>query len=449
MRVLIYFISLVCLIPTAWSENMFDAQSGELIIPVLEISASEAYSVRFSLFSEEPLIWQLDSFESSSPGARTAASYDAENNLLSVPEINVLGTLYDLDFALTENCDASACLEPQVESLLNRGQEGASVFTSPLSNASTYSCASCHAIHEADGLAMDGFRRPGHPLLNASKRASFKNGQYSEMLDAVNTCLTEFMNTGKWTAQSQQWLNLLNWIEDQDTQEPAVEVERLIVDSPAELSGGSVENGRELFNSRCIVCHGFDGGGTPLGPKITGTGLQADYIANRVRWSGPVTSGVMPFWGANRLGDGELIDIIAYVVNSEEIVVEMGEDDPPPVSDNSCSANSGKIGQSATLSSLFHSVGGIATIIDDCTIEITNFTFDGGGIDVQIYGGSNGNFHPAAGGFSLSQNLVGIAYSGNSLTLTLPNDKTIDDFDSISVWCVAVGVSFGTAFFSN
>ncbi|MCH7817593.1 MAG: DM13 domain-containing protein [Proteobacteria bacterium] len=113
-----------------------------------------------------------------------------------------------------------------------------------------------------------------------------------------------------------------------------------------------------------------------------------------------------------------------------------------------CSSTSAKIGQSATLSSLFHQVAGTATIIDDCTIDLTGFNFDGGGIDVRVYVRNGGEFLAAAGGFAISNDLVGIAYVDNTLRLTLPAGRTLDDFDSISIWCVAVGVSFGTGFFN-
>jgi hypothetical protein len=106
-----------------------------------------------------------------------------------------------------------------------------------------------------------------------------------------------------------------------------------------------------------------------------------------------------------------------------------------------------KIGQTASLRRFFHDVAGTATIVDDCTVEITGFSFDGGGIDVRIYAGNDGNFFQSQGGFALSEDLVGIAYNENTLRLTVPEGRSLDDFDSISVWCVAVGISFGTGFF--
>ena len=90
-------------------------------------------------------------------------------------------------------------------------------------------------------------------------------------------------------------------------------------------------------------------------------------------------------------------------------------------------------------------MSGTAEIIDDCTIEISDFTYDGTGLDVRIYAGVGGNY---ADGFPISPDLLRpTAYDGESLTLTLPDDKTLDDLDGLSVWCVDVARSFGDGMF--
>jgi hypothetical protein len=94
---------------------------------------------------------------------------------------------------------------------------------------------------------------------------------------------------------------------------------------------------------------------------------------------------------------------------------------------------------------LFHDVGGTARIIDDCTIEITNFTYDGTGIDVRLDGGLDDDY---VAGFPMSGDLLkpgGCA--GDTLFALLPETKTLDDLDGISVWCVDVGVDFGSGRF--
>lgn len=437
----------------ALAGNLFDAASGDLLIPALSVN-NTTYSVMFSMTSPASLVWGVNEVSPGTPGSRTAAVYDNESGTLWVPEIHINGKLISLNFRVSSGCGYAVCITADPASLQANGRDGAEVFTTPVSTASTFSCSSCHAISENDGLASDGLRRPGHPLLNAINRPDFKNGQVDMMLDAVNTCLTEWMNTSPWTETDSDWINLANWLEDQATSDAAEPIVIDIVEPPQNLSGGDAVNGREVFNSTCRVCHGLDGEGTPLAPKITETGLTPEYIATRIRQSGlpdsdiysGLVGGIMPFWGADRLSDEELIDITAFVASGSILDLDMGDDILPP-SDSGCSMDSSKIGQTASLSTLFHDVSGTVTIIDDCSIEITGFTFDGGGIDVQIYAGIDGQFQPSSGGFSLSEDLVGIAYENNTLRLTLPEGKSLDDFNSISVWCVAVGVSFGTGFF--
>jgi hypothetical protein len=92
-------------------------------------------------------------------------------------------------------------------------------------------------------------------------------------------------------------------------------------------------------------------------------------------------------------------------------------------------------------------VGGTATIVDDCSIEIDNFTYDGTGIDVRIYGGLGGDYDS---GFALTQDLLKAGgYFGELLLATLPEGRTLDELDGISVWCVTVGADFGSGNFSE
>ncbi len=79
-----------------------------------------------------------------------------------------------------------------------------------------------------------------------------------------------------------------------------------------------------------------------------------------------------------------------------------------------------------TLSTLFHGVSGVATIIDDCTILLEQFDFDGNGIDVRIYAG-------VGGGFAVSGDLYNFptGYADATLTLTIPDDHSPDDVDGL------------------
>lgn len=107
-----------------------------------------------------------------------------------------------------------------------------------------------------------------------------------------------------------------------------------------------------------------------------------------------------------------------------------------------CTSDSTKIGYTGTFSTLAHNVSGKATVIDDCTLEITQFNFDGAAPNVKFYGGINGNFTDSDA-FAIGERLDGRSYTNETILLELPEGKFVDDFDSLSVWCVAFSANFG------
>ena len=109
-----------------------------------------------------------------------------------------------------------------------------------------------------------------------------------------------------------------------------------------------------------------------------------------------------------------------------------------------CGSTSNKIGKSATLLTRSHRVSGKATVVDDCTIEITNFNYDGGGAQtVFAYGGLAGNY---GAGFAIGSNLKGTVFTNQTLKLTLKAGD-IDKMDGLSIWCSDVKISFGDGLF--
>jgi len=108
-----------------------------------------------------------------------------------------------------------------------------------------------------------------------------------------------------------------------------------------------------------------------------------------------------------------------------------------------CTKNHSTIGQTATLTTRSHGVAGKATIINDCTIKMTNFSFDGGGLDVLFYGGINGNYKS---GIPLGEQLLGKKFNQATYLISLRKGD-LDKLNSLSVWCVDVDVSFGDGSF--
>ena len=78
---------------------------------------------------------------------------------------------------------------------------------------------------------------------------------------------------------------------------------------------------------------------------------------------------------------------------------------------------------------------------------MTDFTYDGTGIDVRFYGALGSDFES---GFPMTENLLsGQGYSGETLIITMPKGHSFDEVDSLSLWCSDASVSFGDGIFSD
>ncbi len=109
---------------------------------------------------------------------------------------------------------------------------------------------------------------------------------------------------------------------------------------------------------------------------------------------------------------------------------------------STCAKTNTKVGYSGDFQTFFHNVSGKATVIDDCTIEITNFSYDGGGPQVYFYAGVNHDY-ASASAFPLGQNISGTVYNNDTITLRIPANKSLDDLTGLSVWCSDFSADFG------
>lgn len=107
-----------------------------------------------------------------------------------------------------------------------------------------------------------------------------------------------------------------------------------------------------------------------------------------------------------------------------------------------CSTTHAKVGHSGFFNTLAHNVSGKATIIDDCTIEISQFSYDGGGPLVYFYGATDHEY-AADNAFRIGNLLTGTTFNDATITLTLPQGKSLDDLTGLSVWCVDFNANFG------
>lgn len=103
------------------------------------------------------------------------------------------------------------------------------------------------------------------------------------------------------------------------------------------------------------------------------------------------------------------------------------------------------------LSTLFHNVSGGVYAIDDTTIEVRQFWFDGQAPATYFRSGTgavNGNgfrlcILPECNGRNLGE------FRGQTLRLQLPQGQTVANMDFLTVWCEEFVVSFGDITISN
>lgn len=117
----------------------------------------------------------------------------------------------------------------------------------------------------------------------------------------------------------------------------------------------------------------------------------------------------------------------------------------PAAAPSACEKTNAKVGQVATLSTRAHGVSGKVVVVDNCTLEIRNFSYDGGGLSrVFVYGGRAGNY---AAGFPIGNNLRGTSFANQTLTITL-SAGDLDKMDGVSIWCLDANANFGDGFFA-
>ena len=98
-----------------------------------------------------------------------------------------------------------------------------------------------------------------------------------------------------------------------------------------------------------------------------------------------------------------------------------------------------------------HGVTGSIYEVDDNTIKIKNFNYDGTGPDAFFYVGTSGQ--PSSSGvhikYPAGSDAILEEFNDGEVTLTLPNDLEVDDLKWISVWCRQYSVNFGDFYFAD
>jgi hypothetical protein len=106
-----------------------------------------------------------------------------------------------------------------------------------------------------------------------------------------------------------------------------------------------------------------------------------------------------------------------------------------------------RAGWHAELTTYSHAVAGTVTILDEDTIRLDPFYYDGGGISVYVYLAAEETNESFKGGLQAGPQLLGMVFDGGSLTVDLPEGATLDGYHAVSIWCVAAGANFGSGTF--
>ncbi|EFN50780.1 hypothetical protein CHLNCDRAFT_142500 [Chlorella variabilis] len=109
-----------------------------------------------------------------------------------------------------------------------------------------------------------------------------------------------------------------------------------------------------------------------------------------------------------------------------------------------CTSNSPYVGFEGQLTEFEHDVSGTVRIVDDCTFEVSGFTYDGQGPDVYWWGGPSTDYSDIRSeGFRIVPEQVTRGYDGETVTFTLESGLTWDDVPVISLWCEDFAADFG------
>ena len=95
-----------------------------------------------------------------------------------------------------------------------------------------------------------------------------------------------------------------------------------------------------------------------------------------------------------------------------------------------------------------HGVKGTATILDERTIRLTHFSYDGFAPDMYVYLATNLTAAAFLTGSLTASPRLARAYTNETYTVQLPVGKTLNGWTSISIWCRQVQANFGWGTFA-
>jgi thiosulfate dehydrogenase len=218
------------------------------------------------------------------------------------------------------------------EELVPASTLGAKLFADPKLSTSpfnAFACSTCHEVTPPAAAAGAGPRAridPGFNLHNVVHRPSWWGGERTRLLDAINTCMLEFMGGRELAPSDDQARQLYEFLAANSPQGPAEALAITVVKNVTpltELTGDS-ERGKGLWAASCGRCHGDPHTGRNILTARAGVvpeqtvavfGVRArDAVVEKVRHGKFFhIGGIMPLYSLETLTDQELVDILTFI----------------------------------------------------------------------------------------------------------------------------------------
>ena len=109
---------------------------------------------------------------------------------------------------------------------------------------------------------------------------------------------------------------------------------------------------------------------------------------------------------------------------------------------DACDFQNSNVGFSTQLTLIDHVSSGTFTVVDDCTFEVDEFTFDGATPSTQWTGSADGDYRT---GVALSVDYPMTPLNIVNIEERLPAGTTWDSINSVSFWCSVAEASFAEA----
>lgn len=138
----------------------------------------------------------------------------------------------------------------------------------------------------------------------------------------------------------------------------------------------------------------------------------------------------------------KVVMTLAVLVGIVVVIGCISYSDPTPPQ-SSCGADDPRVGRTTSWSATFpHKITGDLRIVDNCTLMLEHFYYDGIAIDARVVA-TKGTEDCAQGHILSPQTLVRAGgYTNETITIPLPEGVTLDDVERVGICCVPIGLMF-------